>query len=101
LVHNSRYPIEAHAYGGEEGGLLGAQALSESYKQAGREIRGVLNVEMVGWQPESGNNSTSTITVLSDPNAPMSAYMKEVVETYIPTADVRGAFCGVSGGYWV
>jgi bacterial leucyl aminopeptidase len=100
LVHNSRYPIEAHTYGGEEGGLLGALALSESYKQAGREVRGMLNVEMVGWQPESGNNSTSTITVLSDPNAAMSAYMTEVVETYIPTADVRGAFCGVSDEHW-
>lgn len=94
-VHDkAKYPIEAHSYGGEEGGLLGAVALSKSYKHAGRKIRGVLNVEMVGWQPESGNNSTSTITVLSDPNPAMSAYMKEVVETYVPTSDVRGAYCG-------
>jgi len=94
---NARYPIEAHAYGGEEGGLLGSIALSTAYTQAERDIRGVLNVEMVGWQPEKDDGSTSTITVLSDPNAGMSEYMTEVVDAYVPTANIRRAFCGVSG----
>jgi hypothetical protein len=91
---DSRYPIEAHAYGGEEGGLLGSQKMAQAYKSAGRSIRGILNLEMVGWQPEQ--KGTSTITVLDDPNTGMHDYMLEVVKEYIPTADVRSTTCGVS-----
>jgi leucyl aminopeptidase len=91
---DSRYPIEAHAYGGEEGGLLGSQKMAQAYKSAGRSIRGILNLEMVGWQPEQ--KGSSTITVLDDPNTGMHDYMLEVVKEYIPTADVRSTTCGVS-----
>ncbi|CCA70750.1 related to aminopeptidase [Serendipita indica DSM 11827] len=88
----SKYPIVTHAYAGEEGGLLGSAALAKSYKSAGRSIRGMLNLEMVGWQPET--TGSSTITVLTDPNADMSNYMLNVIKAYVPTASVRSTKCG-------
>lgn len=91
-----RYPIEGHAYGGEEGGLLGSSAVAHAYKTQERLLRGMLNLEMVGWQPE--HEGSSTITVLVDPNQEMSEYMEEVVKEYVPTAVVRSTTCGVSLG---
>jgi len=88
----SKYPIEVHAYAGEEGGLLGSDALAASYSKANREIRGMLNLEMVGWQPEK--SGTSTITVLTDPHTRMSQHAQAVIKQYVPTASVRGTYCG-------
>ena len=88
----SKYPIEVHAYSGEEGGLLGSDALAASYSRAGREIRGMLNLEMVGWQPEK--TGSSTITVLTDPQGPMSQHALAVVKQYVPTATLRSSYCG-------
>jgi hypothetical protein len=53
----------------------------------------MLNLEMVGWQPET--EGSSTITVLDDPNEEMSHYMEDVVREYVPTAVVRSTTCGV------
>ncbi|KAF9257273.1 Zn-dependent exopeptidase [Marasmius fiardii PR-910] len=90
------YAIEAHAYAGEEGGLLGSQTVAESYKSAGKNIRGMLDFEMVGYQPDTSTNSgkSSTITVLSDPVAAMSSHMTKVVNAYVPTAENRSVACG-------
>lgn len=88
----AKYPIEGHAYGGEEGGLLGSSAVAHAYKTQERLLRGMLNLEMVGWQPE--HEGSSTITVLVDPNQEMSEYMEEVVKEYVPTAVVRSTTCG-------
>jgi leucyl aminopeptidase len=46
--YQGSYAIEAHAYAGEEGGLLGSDALAAAYKEQGREVRGMLEFEMVG-----------------------------------------------------
>lgn len=46
--YQGSYAIEAHAYAGEEGGLLGSDAIAKAYKAQGKEIRGMLEFEMVG-----------------------------------------------------
>lgn len=46
--YQGAYAIEAHAYAGEEGGLLGSDALARAYKDEGKEIRGMVEFEMVG-----------------------------------------------------
>ncbi|QRV98389.1 Peptidase family M28 protein [Ceratobasidium sp. AG-Ba] len=90
------YAIEAHAYAGEEGGLLGSKALAASYKSAGKTVRGMLDFEMIGYQPATSSNSgkSSTITVLSDPVSAMSTHMTNVVKAYVPTAERRSVSCG-------
>lgn len=88
----SKYPIEVHAYAGEEGGLLGSGALAASYSKASREIRGMLNLEMVGWQPKT--TGSSTITVLTDPQKTMGQHAQAVIKQYVPTATLRKTYCG-------
>ncbi|KAK1230463.1 hypothetical protein PQX77_006449, partial [Marasmius sp. AFHP31] len=94
--YQGTYAIEAHAYAGEEGGLLGSKALAASYKSAGKSIRGLLDFEMIGYQPSTSTNAgkSSTISILSDPNAAMSSHMTQVVAAYVPTAERRSVACG-------
>ncbi|KAK1220873.1 hypothetical protein PQX77_016330 [Marasmius sp. AFHP31] len=82
--YQGTYAIEAHAYAGEEGGLLGSKALAASYKSAGKSIRGLLDFEMIGYQPSTSTNAgkSSTISILSDPNAAMSSHMTQVVAAH-------------------
>ncbi|CCO36323.1 bacterial leucyl aminopeptidase [Rhizoctonia solani AG-1 IB] len=94
--YQGNYAIEAHAYAGEEGGLLGAKTLAASYKAAGKTVRGMLDFEMIGYQPATSSNSgkSSTITVLSDPVSAMSTHMTNIVKAYVPTAERRSVSCG-------
>ncbi|KAH7334968.1 hypothetical protein B0J17DRAFT_672273 [Rhizoctonia solani] len=90
------YAIEAHAYAGEEGGLLGSKNLATEYKKQNKTIRGMLNFEMIGYQPATATNAgkSSTITVLSDPVPEMTAHMAQIVQKYVPTAEQRSVGCG-------
>ncbi|KAF8691004.1 Zn-dependent exopeptidase, partial [Rhizoctonia solani] len=94
--YQGSYAIEAHAYAGEEGGLLGSDALARAYKDQGKEIRGMIEFEMVGYQPSTSSNAgkSSTITVLADPVPSMTSHMIKVVEAYVPTAELRSVNCG-------
>ncbi|KAG8684578.1 hypothetical protein FRC11_011900 [Ceratobasidium sp. 423] len=89
--YRGKYAIEAHAYAGEEGDLLGSKALATEYKQQNKTIRGMLDFEMVGYQPATATNGgkSSTITVLSDPVPQMSDHMAQIVQKYVPTAEQR------------
>lgn len=46
--YRGTYAIEAHAYAGEEGGLLGSSTLASAYRLQNKQIRGLLDFEMVG-----------------------------------------------------
>jgi leucyl aminopeptidase len=46
--YQGAYAIEAHAYAGEEGGLLGSQNIASLYKARNKTVRGMLNFEMIG-----------------------------------------------------
>lgn len=39
-------PVEFHWYAGEEGGLLGSQAISANYKSAGKQVKAMLQLDM-------------------------------------------------------
>ncbi|KAJ1306256.1 hypothetical protein OPQ81_010960 [Rhizoctonia solani] len=94
--YQGTYAIEVHAYAGEEGGLLGSKNLATEYKGQNKTVRGMLDFEMVGYQPATATNvgKSSTITVLSDPVPQMSTHMSEIVQKYVPTAEKRNASCG-------
>lgn len=40
--------LEFHFYSGEEGGLLGSQAIASNYKSAGKSVYAYLNLDMTG-----------------------------------------------------
>lgn len=41
-------PLEFHWYSGEEGGLLGSNAIATSYKRAGTQVKAFLQLDMTG-----------------------------------------------------
>ncbi|EEU40197.1 uncharacterized protein NECHADRAFT_99154 [Fusarium vanettenii 77-13-4] len=87
--------IEFHWYSAEEGGLLGSQAIFQSYEQSGRDIKAMLQQDMTGYvqktldagQPES----VGVITDFVDPG--LTTFIKTVVEEYcnIPWVETK---CG-------
>ncbi|KAL7957260.1 Zn-dependent exopeptidase [Trichoderma compactum] len=45
--------IEFHWYSGEEGGLLGSQAIFSNYKSTGKTVLAMLNQDMTGFSPSN------------------------------------------------
>ncbi|QRV84321.1 Peptidase family M28 protein [Ceratobasidium sp. AG-Ba] len=91
--YQGSYAIEAHAFAGEEGGLLGSDAVAAAYKKQGSRSAGCSSSR---WLPSTSTNKgkSSTITVLADPVPAMSKHMIEVVRAYVPTAEQRSVNCG-------
>lgn len=82
--------LEFHFYGGEEGGLLGSQAVFSNYKSAGKSVLAVVNQDMAGYSP-SGKLSIYTDYVDSG----LTAYTRVVANAYIgsTTSDACGYGC--------
>ncbi|KAI9799363.1 MAG: Leucine aminopeptidase 1 [Piccolia ochrophora] len=81
---DSENTIEFHWYSAEEGGLLGSQAIFQSYEQSHRSVKGMLQQDMTGFvqrtldagEPES----VGVITDFVDPG--LTDFIKKVVEEY-------------------
>jgi bacterial leucyl aminopeptidase len=54
--------IEFHWYSGEEGGLLGSQAIFSSYKKAGKAVKAMLNQDMTGYVAPGTTESVGLFT---------------------------------------
>ena len=83
--------LEFHFYAGEEGGMLGSQAVFANYKSAGKSILAVVNQDMAGYSP-SGKVSIYTDYVDSS----LTAYVRLVATQYTgtsTTSDVCGYGC--------
>ncbi|KAF1955536.1 putative leucine aminopeptidase 1 [Byssothecium circinans] len=90
--------IEFHWYAGEEGGLLGSQAIFSSYGSAGRNIVGMLNQDMTGYTAGYRNAGLSPkFGVITDnTNAALNAFTKRVITAYTSTGyadDMCGYGC--------
>lgn len=83
--------LEFHFYAGEEGGLLGSQAVFANYKSAGKTVLAVVNQDMAGYSP-SGKVSVYTDYVDSS----LTSYVRLVASQYTgstPTSDACGYGC--------
>ncbi|RFU27533.1 hypothetical protein B7463_g8800, partial [Scytalidium lignicola] len=67
----ARNTIEFHWYSAEEGGLLGSQAIFESYEKEGRDVRAMLQQDMTGFVQRTldagEQESVGVITDFVDP----------------------------------
>lgn len=76
--------VEFHWYSAEEGGLLGSQAIFQSYEKEGRDVKAMLQQDMTGYiqktidagEPES----VGVITDYVDPG--LTEFIKEVITEY-------------------
>jgi len=83
--------VEFHWYSGEEGGLLGSQAVALDYQKAGRRVVAMLQNDMTGYV---GADKTEVIGVVTDfVNPKLTEFVKQLVDTYtaIPWAETK---CG-------
>ncbi|PNY22468.1 Peptide hydrolase [Tolypocladium capitatum] len=87
--------IEFHWYSAEEGGLLGSQAIFQSYENANRDVKAMLQQDMTGYVQgtlDAGDpESVGVIVDYVDPG--LTAFIKTVIEEYcsIPWVETK---CG-------
>ncbi|KAK0702201.1 hypothetical protein B0H67DRAFT_604530 [Lasiosphaeris hirsuta] len=82
--------LEFHFYAGEEGGLLGSQAVFSTYKAAKKNVLAVVNQDMAGYSP-SGKISIYTDYV----DSALTTYTRAVATAYTgaTTSDACGYGC--------
>ncbi|CAE6478252.1 unnamed protein product [Rhizoctonia solani] len=72
--------VEFHWYSGEEGGLLGSNAIATNYKAAGKSVYGMLQLDMTGYVKPG---TTGTITLVTDnTDATLTSYVTNLASTY-------------------
>ncbi|ORY64186.1 leucine aminopeptidase/pepditase M28/metalloprotease [Pseudomassariella vexata] len=83
--------IEFHFYSAEEAGLLGSQAIFQSYATAKRDVKAMLQQDMTGYVKAGSQESVGVITDYVD--AGLTDFIKSVVDTYcdIPYVETK---CG-------
>lgn len=76
--------IEFHWYSAEEGGLLGSQAIFQSYEKEGRDVKAMLQQDMTGYVQKTLDagepESVGVITDFVDPG--LTEFIKEVITEY-------------------
>ncbi|KAK7417354.1 Leucine aminopeptidase 1 [Neonectria punicea] len=92
---NAPNTIEFHWYSAEEGGLLGSQAIFQSYESTNRDVKAMLQQDMTGFVQKTLDagepESVGVITDFVDPG--LTTFIKTVVEEYcnIPWVETK---CG-------
>ncbi|KAK7432023.1 hypothetical protein QQZ08_001313 [Neonectria magnoliae] len=87
--------LEFHFYAGEEGGLLGSQAVYSNYKSTRKTVLGFLNQDMTGYSP---NNKLAVYTDYVD--SALTAYVRLIATQYTgatPASSTCGYACSDHG----
>ncbi|WLQ16613.1 M28 family metallopeptidase [Hahella aquimaris] len=78
------------AYAAEEVGLRGSQAIAQSYSSQGKNVVGVLQLDMTNYKGSSGD-----IYIMQDyTNSGQNDFLADLVTTYQPTVTVGYSECG-------
>ncbi|KAK0650456.1 Leucine aminopeptidase A [Lasiodiplodia hormozganensis] len=87
--------VEFHWYAGEEGGLLGSQAIFDSYASEGRNVIAMLNFDMTGYSAGMTNAGQSkSLAVVTDyVNNALSTFTRLMIRTYT-TLPITTSTCG-------
>ncbi|KAL7896001.1 hypothetical protein HDV63DRAFT_395833 [Trichoderma sp. SZMC 28014] len=91
IAHSDFSPkntIEFHWYSGEEGGLLGSQAIFSNYKSTQKSVLAMLNQDMTGYSP---SNQLAVYT--DNVDASLTQYVKVIASQYTGAAPLTTT-CG-------
>jgi leucyl aminopeptidase len=76
--------VEFHWYSAEEGGLLGSQAIFQSYEKEGKDVKAMLQQDMTGYVQKTIDagepESVGVITDYVDPG--LTEFIKKVITVY-------------------
>ncbi|MEK8031422.1 M20/M25/M40 family metallo-hydrolase [Ideonella sp. DXS29W] len=82
--------LQFMAYAAEEVGLRGSQGIATDYKNKGKKVVGVLQLDMTNYQ-----GSSSDITMITDyTNSAQNKFVKDLAAHYLPTLKVNEDRCG-------
>jgi leucyl aminopeptidase len=83
--------IQFMAYAAEEVGLKGSAEIATDYKNKGKKVVGVMQLDMTNYK----GTSNSDITLMTDyTNAAQNKFLKDLVAAYQPTLKVTEDRCG-------
>ncbi|KAI0132613.1 hypothetical protein BJ170DRAFT_614653 [Xylariales sp. AK1849] len=83
--------IEFHWYAAEEGGLLGSQAIFQSYKQAGRDVKGMFHQDLTGYVAPGTTESIGLFTDYTTPT--LVTFVRKCIKAY-SSLPVVSSKCG-------
>lgn len=82
--------IEFMAYAAEEVGLLGSAAIARSYADAGRNVVGVMQLDMTNYQ-----GGAEDIVLIGDyTDAAQNRFVADLAAAYLPGLNVSESLCG-------
>lgn len=88
------YTIEFHSYAAEEGGLLGSLDIAQSYRDAGRQVRGMLQLDQAAYLADPEHPTIGILRDIGNVSLPLSNFLEECVKTYSPETEIGAAHCG-------
>jgi bacterial leucyl aminopeptidase len=82
--------IEFMAYSAEEEGLLGSADIAKRYADAGRNVVGVMQLDMTNYQ-----GGAEDIVLIGDyTSAAQNQFVANLASTYLPALNVTQSLCG-------
>ncbi|KAJ7039543.1 peptidase [Mycena alexandri] len=74
-------PLEFHFYAGEEGGLLGSQAIASSYENAEKVVRGMIQFDMTAFHKAGTREEIAVITNENQIDDALTEFLVLVIRT--------------------
>lgn len=88
--YRPRRTIQVIAYAAEEAGLRGSQKIARQFRQAGRKVAGVLQLDMTNYK-----GAMHDIYLITDyTNSQQNAFLAELVGAYLPGLTLGYDQCG-------
>lgn len=85
-------PLEFHWYSGEEAGLLGSNAIATSYKNAGKAVKAMMELDMTGYFKPG---STEYIALEADYiDSGLNTFVKQLITNYSKLPYTMDSPCG-------
>ncbi|KZV85004.1 aminopeptidase [Exidia glandulosa HHB12029] len=85
-------PVEFHWYSGEEGGLLGSDAIATAYKKAGKQVKAMMELDMSGY---FAPGSKEVIAIEADYiDSGLNTFTKSLVTSYSAITYAMDTPCG-------
>ncbi|KIK78401.1 hypothetical protein PAXRUDRAFT_834576 [Paxillus rubicundulus Ve08.2h10] len=95
-----RRPVEFHWYSAEEGGLLGSQAVAQSYASHGYEVYAMSQYDMTAWVKQGTREEIGVIVDFVDDT--LTEYNKKLISAYlaIPYVDTKCGYACSDHASW-
>ncbi|KAJ6466598.1 peptidase [Mycena vitilis] len=90
-------PLEFHFYAGEEGGLLGSQAVASSYEAAGKVVRGMIQFDMTAFHKAGTREEIAVIMNENQVDTALSEFLVQVIDRHVDLPSVKAVYPGPPG----